>query len=509
MIRQHPRFYILVCGFIVSVACGSSIAATFTVINTNDSGAGSLRQAILDANANVNTDAINFNIVGDCPHFIAPTTNLPTISNPVVIDGFSQSGSSPNTLSDGDNAARCIVIWGSNVLSVGLNFSGPSNSQLWLQGLAFGAFNNGASALALRISGGTGNLIRGNQFGGVLSASSGNRVLPPSNKNILLTGNSKSTVGGEESAHRNVIASATEVGIEINAFTLLGNTFASEDNRIRGNLIGAHGPQPIAWGNFTGVKIETKLNQLIENTIIYNTQDGVLLDGANATGNSMLYNRIGVRGGNCSGLGCAAGNGGNGLQIAFGPTSNSVFYNTIQNNGGHGVSIRSTTGAASVSNTIGVNSIYNNVGQGTFFELYNGADNDANSTQLAMANRGQNYPVLSQAFGEATGGRLIGSLNTVNGDYVIEIYSSAQPDPNFSRGEGEIFHLGYQFVTVNNAQPGQNGSANFNIPFTGNVNLVGRAITAIAIRWNTTFDSSEFSAPVIYQFRPLFANGFE
>src|SRR5688572_23214049 len=37
-------------------------AATFTVTNTNDSGAGSLRQAILDANANPGQDMISFNI---------------------------------------------------------------------------------------------------------------------------------------------------------------------------------------------------------------------------------------------------------------------------------------------------------------------------------------------------------------------------------------------------------------------------------------------------------------
>src|SRR5215471_6308886 len=35
---------------------------TFVVTNTNDSGAGSLRQAILDANANAGADTINFNI---------------------------------------------------------------------------------------------------------------------------------------------------------------------------------------------------------------------------------------------------------------------------------------------------------------------------------------------------------------------------------------------------------------------------------------------------------------
>ncbi|HEX7773202.1 MAG TPA: hypothetical protein VF435_12325 [Pyrinomonadaceae bacterium] len=39
-------------------------ATTFVVTNANDSGPGSLRQAILDANANPGADVINFNITG-------------------------------------------------------------------------------------------------------------------------------------------------------------------------------------------------------------------------------------------------------------------------------------------------------------------------------------------------------------------------------------------------------------------------------------------------------------
>jgi len=38
--------------------------ASFTVTNTNDSGAGSLKQAILDANANLDADSICFAIPG-------------------------------------------------------------------------------------------------------------------------------------------------------------------------------------------------------------------------------------------------------------------------------------------------------------------------------------------------------------------------------------------------------------------------------------------------------------
>ena len=69
-------------------------AATFTVTNTNDSGAGSLRQAILDANANAGLDTIAFNIPGAGVHTITPATPLDTITDPVTIDGYTQLGSS-------------------------------------------------------------------------------------------------------------------------------------------------------------------------------------------------------------------------------------------------------------------------------------------------------------------------------------------------------------------------------------------------------------------------------
>ena len=75
----------------------------FTVTNTADSGAGSLRQAITDSNANATTgddpNKIVFNIPNANPaspqvHTIALATALPEITQPVSIDGMTQPGSS-------------------------------------------------------------------------------------------------------------------------------------------------------------------------------------------------------------------------------------------------------------------------------------------------------------------------------------------------------------------------------------------------------------------------------
>ncbi len=73
--------------------------ATFlSVTNTNDSGLGSLRQAILNANATLGKQTIVFDIPGTGTHTIAPLSNLPNITVPVIIDGRTQPGFSGSPL---------------------------------------------------------------------------------------------------------------------------------------------------------------------------------------------------------------------------------------------------------------------------------------------------------------------------------------------------------------------------------------------------------------------------
>jgi hypothetical protein len=65
-------------------------------------------------------DAIHFNISGGGVHTITPGTSLPNITKPVVIDGYSQSGASANTLAVGDNAQLRIRLDGSTSGGAGL-----------------------------------------------------------------------------------------------------------------------------------------------------------------------------------------------------------------------------------------------------------------------------------------------------------------------------------------------------------------------------------------------------
>ena len=73
-----------------------------------DDGAGNctLRAAIEEANALLGTDTIAFNILGEGPHTIQPTSALPTITGPVGIDGYTQPGASENTNSPSPNPPK-------------------------------------------------------------------------------------------------------------------------------------------------------------------------------------------------------------------------------------------------------------------------------------------------------------------------------------------------------------------------------------------------------------------
>src|SRR2546430_12805199 len=70
---------------------GRLLCATFTVTSAADTGAGSLRQAILSANATPGVDTIAFRI-GTGLQTIAPLSALPAIKDPLTLDATTQPG---------------------------------------------------------------------------------------------------------------------------------------------------------------------------------------------------------------------------------------------------------------------------------------------------------------------------------------------------------------------------------------------------------------------------------
>ena len=138
------------------------------VTGTQDSGAGSLRSAIECANARPGLDTITFNIPGSGSQSIHLTSSLPTISDPVIIDGYSQPGA--NAASDPPVLLIELEGSGAGPSADGVRIAAPGSV---ITGLVVTAFNgNGVviedaalsriEANIIRSNGGAGIAVRGN-----------------------------------------------------------------------------------------------------------------------------------------------------------------------------------------------------------------------------------------------------------------------------------------------------------------------------------------------------------
>jgi IPT/TIG domain/Right handed beta helix region len=371
--------------------------ATYTVTTTADSGPGSLRQAILDANANLGTDTIAFNISGPGVQTIAPLTDLPDISEAVTIDGYTQPGSSPNTLTVGDDAVILIEISGANggrgleVMQVGLN-SGTTIRGLILSGgcgVSFDYVSNQQGQNRL-----VGCFLGTTADGAAASGPSG-----------VFLGSWTNSVGGLDPADRNVIAGPISV-------------YASKQNSITNNYIGTDASGTMALGVDGGVSISTfaplfaELNSISGNVISGNT--GTAVSVGTGDGNSVTGNLIGT---DATGT-VPLGNGGDGVYLrsdggnGFG--NNSVVSNTIANNAGDGVDSPAMYGGPILHN-----SIHDNGGLGILSNMYA----PVAPTVIAAITSGTSTTIY--------GGTAPGS----GGTFTVELFSSPACDPS-GFGEG-------------------------------------------------------------------------
>ena len=148
---KRTAFFILILATAVAIIAPLHHvrAAAFTVTNTNDSGAGSLRQAILDANSNGATPhTIVFNIPTVDPGFdgnvftIKPLSLMPELRGGITIDGASQTAFSGDTNPFGPE----VVINGSMLASgSGLVISGDDGG---IMGLVVNGFHDSGLALS-------------------------------------------------------------------------------------------------------------------------------------------------------------------------------------------------------------------------------------------------------------------------------------------------------------------------------------------------------------------------
>ncbi len=247
---------------------------TFIVNTTDDLDDGvcdtqhcSLREAINAANAAPGHDAIYFRIPGPGPHTISPDSALPTVTDPVFINGFAQPYAKPNTLpiSQGSNADLRVILSGQDIQdgSSGLVINGGGST---VRGLVINGFGypdldapgspSQVPAGGLVITGKGGNRIEGNFIGTDVS---GTQAVPNNFYGIFVA-SSDNTIGGTTTMARNLISGNQGFGIQITASDQPGKPghTPAEHNQIQGNLVGTDRTGQLAVGNSGGgVMIQT------------------------------------------------------------------------------------------------------------------------------------------------------------------------------------------------------------------------------------------------------------
>jgi CSLREA domain-containing protein len=299
-----------------SLLASPALASTFTANSTGDgfdasagdgmcvtgSGECTLRAAIEEANFKSDLDTIKFNIPGGGVHTIAPTSALPNIVNPIIIDGYSQGSSTsvtsddakPNTLAVGNNAVLKIELSGASAGSGvdGLWISGANST---VKGLVINRWSRyGVYISDVDEAEATGNQVQGNYIG---TKANGAQDLGNSVDGVRIQGAPNNIIGGTTAEARNVISGNDQAGV------VIVNSGAT-GNQVQGNYIGTDKKGTADLGN-TNDGVQTR-DGASKNTIggtvagarniISGNNNGVSITNfsAGATGNQVQGNYIGT-----------------------------------------------------------------------------------------------------------------------------------------------------------------------------------------------------------------------
>jgi parallel beta-helix repeat protein len=391
------------------VAAGNPLVVT----SSNDSGAGSLRAAIDFVNANcTGTDVITFNVPGGTAN-ISVITPLSTITcDNLVIDAFTQPGSSSNTLANGDNAVRGVVLAGFDT-SFGNGFTISARSvtirgfEIWL--FRFGAGIYVSTPLGLPGPNILGNIIGTDDFNQLETNQVGIQVGP---------GASGVVVGSPSNGDRNIISGNRAEGILLQS----GDLSQIVNNYIGTNRQGS-GSTPVP--NARGISIAGTTNaQIIGNLISGNTNEGILI--GDSTGTVIRGNRIGL---NNSGFNLANG-------------TDAISFNTAGAFGSVGGTNAITDGNKICSQRFGVHVASNGVsilgnsivscGGVQGIDLSNGGVAAANDSCDADggANGWQNYPVITSALVNGSTTAITGTFDSTGGrTFRLEFFRNVAGTP--------------------------------------------------------------------------------
>ncbi len=417
------------------------------VTNTNNSGFGSLRQAILSANGLPGPNTISFDIPGSSPHVIAPTSPLPALTDATIIDGRTEPGyaGTPVVTIDGSNAGAGVnglVFYGGSSAIYGL-----AVDQFSASGIVLASSNNIVRANRIGTDA-TGTVSAGNAYDGIqinagpayLAAATGNQILnnvisgngnvgvdlegatagkttiagnligtdatglnalPNRNGGVFLDGAGQSVIGGPGPA-RNLISGNGGPGVVASGASASGNI-------IRDNLIGTNINGSAALGNTgDGVFLDNAPgNSIVNDLISGNGLTGIRTMGAGASNNLLLGNTIGTNAIGTQAIGNAYGgvflNGSPGTVVGNGTAAG---LNLISGNGGTGLQILGTTATGNrvLGNRIGTD----------------------RTGQAALGNRLDGV-FINSAPGNVVGGTTPGSGNLIsaNGQVGLQVFTSA------------------------------------------------------------------------------------
>lgn len=286
---------------------GGSPCST-VVTHPGNQGGGSIREAIECANFTPGVDTISFNIPGDGPHSIELQFGLPEITDPVIIDGYTQGNDTPqltddavpNSDPDGFNAVLKIEISGSQ-MEPGSNGIWISSGGSVVRGLVINDFEGieepGSDFIfggeGLLLSDGGGNRVQGCIFGadplGVSFRPNAFGVVV-----YLIESGPASVVGGILPQDRNLISGNDYSGL------IFQEVLA--ETRVEGNFIGVDASgQQILSNVDSGVYLLDTSGQTVgghhpasRNVISGNLLSGIAIFSTGPmTANTILNNVIG------------------------------------------------------------------------------------------------------------------------------------------------------------------------------------------------------------------------
>ena len=238
------------------------LLSAFTVTSTSDSGPGSLRQAIVDANASPGADTIAFKIPGAGVKTVVPASALPAVTGPLTLDGTTQPGrptgsSAPMIELNGSGAGAMA-----NGLSLSPGASGSKIMSLTINRFARDGIFMQASGCEI-----TGCYIGTTATGAAAAANRGN--------GITVSGGGNDTIGSITAPDRNLISGNAMVGLALYASGCV----------VYGNYIGTDAAGAAAVGNgHEGILIAAgaKIGGLCDtrNIISGNASSGILVSSA-------------------------------------------------------------------------------------------------------------------------------------------------------------------------------------------------------------------------------------